>query len=275
MGWAAAGLWCLWGFVWPAAASEPTAPATSVDVMTFNTWGLPYPIASSRPSRFGQISAYLRDADLDLAALQEVWSGARGLLDLANVRFPRDEVDSGLALVTPHDVDDVKFRTFTTARGFDRFKSKGVLRARVDLPGIGPVWVFDTHLQAGAGDANARVRAAQVEELLGEVAAVDGPALVLGDFNLHVNNPIDHRTHDRLVTAGLVDAAAVAGAVEPTYVDAIHRYDRVWVRDGRGWHLSPAAAEVVGYDDDPHTAAPPLLSDHRPVRVHLSVVPAP
>ena len=255
------------------AATPAPAPASSVlDVMTLNTWGLPYPVAAvSRKSRFPSINHYLATAGVEIAGLQEVWHGALGLLHLDGVTVSRAEGDSGLALVSSWPVDDVQAHTYGEARGFDRFKSKGVLQARVDVPGTGPVWVFVTHLQCGTGDVNASIRAQQARELMSVVSSAEGPAIVLGDFNWARNNALDESTWMMMQAGGLADAATSLGNDQSTYLPWQQRYDRVYLRSGDGVDLSPALAWVVPYTVDSESGDPPVLSDHQPLRVRISV----
>lgn len=259
---------------WPAQAGQVRVDhdASTIEVMTLNTWGLPAPVSSARRSRFPQIAAFVEQSGVDLVGLQEVWKSAVGLLILDGLRLPEDRsTDSGLALVTQHRVDSLQVHAFTAARGIDRLKGKGVLHAQVELPDAGRVEVFVTHLQAGGSDKNARVRAAQVDELLGWAGAAEGPTIVMGDFNLYEQNPIDVASWDRLQAAGLVDAAAQLDATQATYVGQAHRFDHIYVRSGSAVQVAADRAEVVDYDDDPDTSNPPVLSDHRPVRVRMTV----
>jgi endonuclease/exonuclease/phosphatase family metal-dependent hydrolase len=206
-----------------------------------------------------------------LIGLQEVWRGALSLLDVAGLRLPNVRgADSGLGLVTPHPVEGLSFTPFAAERGVDRWKSKGMLEATVELPAQ-TVHVLVTHLQAGAGAKNARVRADQVGQLLGHLTGDAFPVIVLGDMNLHSADPIDQISAARLEQAGLVDAARSIGREAPTYVGSTERYDRVHVKAGAGAELIPTNAVVIAYDEDPGTANPPVLSDHLPLRVTLDV----
>lgn len=248
----------LLAFAPPAAAADAT-----LDVATLNTWGLPFPVAKHRARRMPEIAEYLDDESFDVVGLQEVWKGARRWWDRDDVLLAsRDRGDTGLALATPHPVDAQQVVHFSAARGPDKLKHKGVLRSRVHLPGRRDLWTLVTHLQAGNGDRAATVRADQVSELLRVLGDVDGPVLVLGDFNLS-DSAIDRDTEARLLAAGLVDAGESAD--EPTYRGGNHRLDRVFVRSGGDVDLVPVGATVVQYGDDL-----PELSDHLPVSVRLA-----
>lgn len=262
-----------WLFVGSAAAGAPACEASEqVEVMTFNAWGLPAPVSRDRKSRFEAISDYLTAEALDLVGLQEVWAGSLGMLRLDGLFTPGVEAgDSGLGLLTTHEVRRGELEPFAASRSLDALKRKGVLHTEVDLPAAGETRVVVTHLQAGASEANGRVRRAQVEQLLASMAGADGPALVMGDFNFYEDNAEDRATRRRLEAAGLRDAAEATGNREGTYVGLEERFDRVFLRDGGGVSLCAAAVEVVRYDDDPRTRDPRFLSDHHPVRVRVGV----
>ena len=250
-----------------ASGAEPALRADSVgiDVATFNTWGLPFPIAwRPRERRFPGIRRWLGDGGLDIVGLQEVWTGARHLLDLRGVTVHEQHGDSGLALYTPHTVTRrAELVRFTSARGVDRLKAKGVLVAGVDVPDVGEVTVLVTHLQAGVGARNAAVRSAQIDQLLGLLDADDGPAIVMGDFNLYGADAIDTESEAKLIAAGLVDAAIGADAGHTHQYEA-ERFDRVFVRGGTESTMEAATAIV--------DRSASSLSDHLPVLARLRLL---
>lgn len=229
-----------------------------LSVLTYNVWGLPSPIASDRRGRLPRIASWLDERSYDIAGLQEIWRSAVRLLPLPSVRDAR-RGDSGLALVTPHPVQDSAQHTFSAERGFDRFKAKGMLSASIEVDGT-PVEVGVTHLQAGGGARNAQVRAAQVEELL-SWTDTDQPVVLMGDFNLYEGEAIDDQTRQRLEDSGFVDVAATAGATRGTYPGRSDRFDRIYVRSGSRHCLTSQAAEVLQLE----------LSDHRPVEATVEL----
>ena len=242
-------------------------------MLTLNTWGLPYPIASiDRRRRFPAIQEFLQEHPCDVVGLQEVWRGALQLLDLDGLEHARENrQDTGLALLSPHPISDLVETSFSRGRGFDRLKQKGVLRARVHHPEHGPLWVFVTHLQAGAGSADAQVRAEQTQELIDQITLAGGPLIALGDFNYEDDQPADLRSLQRLKRAGLVDAADQAGATAATYPQSGQRYDRIFIRNSPQQQLHTAAAAVLDYDV---LAGQPILSDHLPLWVQLEIEPS-
>lgn len=254
----------------PWLLSTGLAHAGDVNVITFNAWGLPAPIAPDRAGRLERASAWLGGLGADVIGLEEVWNGARPMVSLAGLHLPAPGRDSGLGLVSPHAVGGLDLRAFRSEHGIDSWKAKGILRATVALPD-GEIAVFVTHMQAGDRVRDAAARADQVAELIEWMADVDIPALALGDFNLYTGNLVDQASAAQLAAAGLVDAAATVGIVDPTYQGYPDRYDRIYVRDAAGAHWNVLGAEVVRYDTDPTTSAPDRVSDHYPVtaRFHL------
>lgn len=239
----------------PANACDGDA---GLSVVTWNAWGLPSPIAHDRRGRLPRIAEWLEASSYDLVGLQEIWHGAISMLPLPAL-FPEARGDSGLALVTGHDVTRQALHPFETERGIDGLKAKGLLEADVRLRDGREVVVGVTHLQSGSGGRNAWVRREQVKEIL-SVLSVDRPVVLMGDFNLYRDDPVDEGTLAHLAEAGFVDAAAQAGALSGTYPGRSDRFDRIFVRDGATRCLTTLSAAVPD----------PGLSDHRPVTAELS-----
>jgi endonuclease/exonuclease/phosphatase family metal-dependent hydrolase len=261
----------LWGF--SASAAEPPAAEQSaeIEVLCTNIWGLAWPLSQHRRQRLPQIFEQQRFDTYDLVAVQELWRGARRRVQGAWF-LPDGRGDSGLALAGRLAAGaQIWLEPFEERVGVERFKRKGILVAEVPVEGLDqPLRVFVTHLQAGG--SYGEVRQAQVQQLARLLQAYDGPALVLGDFNLHTGNPADNEAERVLLDAGLRDVAIALDRLEPTYVASNHyawpsahgqRFDRVYVRDGGGVTVTPLEVEVL------HSADP--LSDHQPIRVRLRV----
>src|SRR5690606_14135444 len=80
---------------------------------------------------------------------------------------------------------------FSCSSGTDSLSRKGALHARVLIPEIGEVDIFNTHLNAGIGAAKERVRERQMSELAAFIGhqAGGGPVIVTGDFNSEPGSP--------------------------------------------------------------------------------------
>jgi len=256
----------------PAAMASPADAAgiKEIDILCANLWGLAWPLSKDRSERLKAAPEALNFADYDFVGLQEVWRGAYKHLE-GDVRLPDVQVDSGLAVTGKLATDaPIALHTFEASVGVERFKRKGVLVMQLDVPDFGPVWAFVTHLQAG--QSYGEIREAQARELLELVAAAPGPALILGDFNLHEGDPADDVVAALFAEAGLRDAALVAGSDEPTYrADNPYiwapaggeRFDRVYLKDGDSAALTLLEVEVLDYEQ--------ALSDHQPVRVKVQM----
>ncbi len=258
-GWGVLFGWLALGFG-PAEAADCAPVGASLDVVTYNTWGLPEPVARDRAARFPQIASMVREDRADLTGLQEVWRGSLRLLDLDLLRS--DEAgDNGLALVTPHPVTDSRVIAFEAASGVDRMKAKGALASTVRLPELGETRVVVTHMQAGPGERAASVRARQVEALFQLTEDEDQPAILMGDFNLHADSPTDQAIARELAERGWLDLAELRGDPQSTFIGKEERFDRILVRAGPGRCLTPLLVEVPQI----------RLSDHLPVRAIIGV----
>lgn len=244
----------------PVWAADCAPSGQSLEVLTYNTWGLPEPVARDRATRMPSIARMVREEPGDVVGLQEVWHGALRLLDLELLRS--DEAgDNGLALVTSHPVRDQRVVAFTAESGVDRMKSKGALASTVSLPELGDTRVVVTHLQAGPGERAAQVRARQVETVLSLAGDEAQPAILLGDFNLHAASETDQATARRLAERGWGDVALQDGDPRPTYIGKNERFDRILVRAGPSRCLTTLSVDVPQIE----------LSDHLPVRAMLGV----
>lgn len=245
-----------------AGADEVELP---LHVLTLNTWGLPAPLAPDRAGRLRLAADWIADLDPDVVALQEVWRGAVPHLPRRMARSAH-RGDDGLALGARRALEEVSSLRFTRARGFDALKQKGALRARVEGTAL---WVVSTHLQAGAGAHNARIRRHQVDELIAWLAPLAQPVILLGDLNLEAADATDLATAAHLAAEGFVDLPEQLGVLEGTYPSNGARYDRVLARGRGGWRVEAESAEVVSWDA-PRFATP--ISDHLAVGVRLRLV---
>ncbi len=241
-----------------------------LDLATVNLWGLPWPVARERRARKRRFLAHVEATAYHVVGIQELWWPWRWTLRGAPLRLPHSPRDSGLAVAARLRLrGSLGVLPFRHHAGFDRVKRKGMLHAAVEATRDTLLSVFVTHLQTGR--RHAAVRARQVDELLERLGRERGPSVLMGDFNLHGDVDEDHRSVERLQEAGLVDAAAAVGCLEPTWHSANpyvrsfrteERFDRVYLRDGTRVRLEPVIAEVV-------RVRPRPFSDHHPLRVRV------
>lgn len=226
-----------------------------LDVMTLNVWGLPWPFASDRSRRWARLASHFRRVEYDLVGVQEAWWPLGRRLAIPGLRLPAGWRDSGLGLAGRlAAAGRHELRRFDRATGADRLAAKGLLVAT-----LGALTVGVTHLQAG--DAT-DVRADQVAQIVGWLGAVEGPVLLMGDFNFAGSD--DAASEAALARAGLVDAAGGGAA---TFVPrnpftgraAPSRLDRIYVRDGTAQRWQVHAVRVL----------PRVWSDHQPLHARL------
>ncbi len=168
---------------------------------------------------------------------------------------PVADGDSGLAVLSRHDVDPVGLRVLSARRGPDALKRKGVWWIDVALPEERVVHMGVLHLQAGQGTRRAQVRRAQLQDVLEGLP--DGLVVLTGDFNLH-DGVIDAGSHALLVEHGLTELVTEG----PTSRYGRDRLDRFYVRGVDAIGLAVRRARV---------GDPSGLSDHHPVLVDFVV----
>jgi endonuclease/exonuclease/phosphatase family metal-dependent hydrolase len=244
-----------------------------LDVLTMNLWGLPWPLARDRRARKRRFLDHLLGTSYDIVGIQELWWPWRAAFQLESLLLPDGQRDSGLALASRLQATHrPRVRHFRAGNGIDRLKHKGIMTARV-TPEVGgeEISVHVTHLQAGP--RKGQVRARQVDELLEVVGADPGPAIVMGDFNFHTDDPADEKAIARLASAGLEDAIPDDGERKATYESAnpyvrrrkcAERFDRVFLKSGSGTRLVAKATRVLNDLANP-------FSDHHPLHVCVQV----
>jgi endonuclease/exonuclease/phosphatase family metal-dependent hydrolase len=119
------------------------------------------------------------------------------------------------------------------------------------------VTVAVAHLQAGASTEAAMVRQVQVHQLL--EALPEGPCVLVGDLNVHRDDPLDAESLLSLAEAGFVELVPEHRDKGTSRYGA-HRFDRLFVRDGPVVHWQPQRARVLRDED---------WSDHFPVTARL------
>jgi len=257
-----------------ASAESPQLPAVEpveIRVGTYNIWGLPGLLTKPRwRHRRGLVNRFLGLGDFDVLAGQEVFDNAIDDLE-PGPDLTTSTGDAGLGFwfgpkVRLYSQDFT--RHFRTRRGVERLKRKGVIGAELSLEGGARVWVYDTHLQAYAFEGAAEARADQVAEIIEAVDARPGPAILLGDFNLHRGFEPDDVIAGALLAAGFRDVAAELGNTgEGTWSDTDLRLDRIYLRDGSDGCLTPTDYQVQKQALEPGV----VVSDHHPVWARVRV----
>ena len=179
-----------------APAAVDPAGGTTLELLTYNTWGKPGILGTDQKRRMGLIAPAI--APYQIVALQETFTGhARQIAQASGLPFQTwhrdrrwfDITTSGLFTLTRHAQVEVDFAPFKQGATWDRFAYKGVLFTRLDVPGVGKVDVYNTHYQAGA--AHGKIREHDNAVLAALVAKHDAgwPTFLLGDFNMTETSP--------------------------------------------------------------------------------------
>ncbi len=270
-------------------------PSGSFDALSYNVAGLPAPLSGSSPDVNTPVIAPLLN-DYDLVLLQESWKTPVPNT-LAPLRVYHEILEAGSdhsfqSLPMPQPVGSDPLRpTAQLSDGLNRFTdfaSSPVIRRRwvecvgvvdsasdclalkgfshsvIELaPGV-EVDVYNLHVEAGNSSEDDRVRAQDIDELVGYIQAnSDGRAVIVGgDFNLHGDDPVDAAVYDTLrAGTGLLDACAELGCPDTAAID------RFFFRSSVDLSLTPGSwqfetATFVDANGQP-------LSDHDPLHVRF------
>ncbi|MCG8591521.1 MAG: endonuclease/exonuclease/phosphatase family protein [Proteobacteria bacterium] len=263
---------------------------------TLNVWALPEPFAVDVKQRMKALGARLPQLELDLLALQEVWTpDARERLERYGRRaglvhaWHRDASlgGSGLLVLSRHPLSNVHFEPYWL-RGQPEKLSQGEYLGRkgfVSLElesGEGRLTLVNTHLHARyakqVSHGYRAHRTAQLVQLALHCRAIQGPLVVTGDFNCEEGDP-EYR-----VLAGLTSLRDVAAELDRRqatirsangyrrgrrYPD--RRVDLVLVRDGADRVIQSRSIRRVfddAFGDDHRVRA---FSDHAGVLAELGV----
>ena len=163
--------------------------AQEIKVMTYNVWGLPFPIAK-RIKRLKIIKKVLHQYNADIIGLQEAFTKkARKIIKQNEYPYTakgpkggKFKLCSGLALLSKYPIIKTKTMTFQDCSGFDCYANKGVLFARINL-GNQTIDTYLTHLNADGEDHQVRFK--QVIEVIKFVNenSFGEKVIFLGDFN--------------------------------------------------------------------------------------------
>lgn len=171
---------------------SPVLATNQLNLITYNVFGLPFPIKLKDKKRFKLIARSLNAISSDIVALQETFSKqSKSLAKLQNFPYlaygnpPKkfQFIDSGLITLSKYPILRVKRLVFKACTGFDCFSRKGALLTTIKVPSIGEIDIYNTHLNAGK---NKKVKYTQLEQLYKFIRKYSSnrPAVILGDFNI-------------------------------------------------------------------------------------------
>ena len=246
-------------------------------ISSYNVRGLPFPLVRDRGQyrHLGRLLAESRRLGKapHVLALQEAWvfsRSARQILKHSGYPYvawgdrtrPGRALGSGLVILSEFPIELVNKTRFSDCVSWDCASTKGVLHARVRVPGAPlPVDLYNTHLNSDPDtDPFARVedcrtaRMSQVSQMADFIGQTEGSGsilVILGDLNATSGSQelsvLAERTHARnaMLECGQNDPSCSGVSAD----DVRHAIDHQLLRPG---------------------SAPGLQVDVRPVRWHRS-----
>jgi len=176
-------------------------------VVTFNIQDLMV-VGQNRPERMRAIAAKLFVLDPDIVGFQEAFIAAdrQILLDeLKNSRlqynqyYPSGSVGSGVLICSAFPIEEVYFHQYSIANPWykmwegDWWAGKGVGLARVKISEGHYLDFFNTHAQAGYGNANYKIvreqQMTEAAEFVNGAHCPSIPAFFVGDLNCTPGSP--------------------------------------------------------------------------------------
>lgn len=192
-------------------------------VVSLNTWGKPKFITGLSSDRFEDVAQFLRQEEIDVVALQEVWfEDAREIflslegVDVAESPFRNSLfLKNGLATVSRFPILESLSYRFTAESGIQALAEKGALFTVLELSASEHMHVWNVHLQSG--DSSATIRDKQVKELCDWIEEQDdgSPLLVLGDFNCSPGSEAFDQLLLSLQKKGEVEVSSVGATYDP------------------------------------------------------------
>jgi len=261
-----------------------TALATNkLRVITYNTWGLPRPFLIGA-GRFKKIAATIPKFFADIIGFQETFTKYADVLQKVP-GYPykafgsgkikgKKILTSGLLLLSKYPIVETEYMVYSKCSGFDCFAAKGVLWAKVAVPGVGEVNVFTTHTNAGS---NKKVKSFQLVEAQNFIQKhLEGRStLFLGDFNLQPGSEDYNYVHYAMDFADSLDLYLTDHPEYSQDPDVIYSYilakhffkrrlDYVWLKDIGSKSMHPVNYKVIFNNKNGKR-----LSDHLGVMVDL------
>lgn len=227
----------------PPRDKRPPDTTVNLKILLFNVWQLPGWLtdgaAAQRASRAARLIARsgadvvcLNEAFLrGDAVLSEVKGSHPHRAELAGRASFLTPMGSGIRVASRAPIAATAGRFFQSRAGADRWASKGVLHARLDLAPLFPevaaatLDLFVTHMQAGASppeQASRERQAAEAAAFLRERAPAPGGFLLAGDLNMspcaavspHCATEEDARCRSQAFGAMCAQAGIVGGGQE-------------------------------------------------------------
>ncbi|MEK6625745.1 MAG: endonuclease/exonuclease/phosphatase family protein, partial [Bdellovibrionota bacterium] len=165
---------------------------STLRLVSYNTWGLPTPFLIC-PGRFEKISKEIGQFKADIVSFQETFTKHANVLSKI-AEFPYrlygppkggkklKILHSGLLLLSKYPIVQSDYKIYSKCGGFDCFANKGIMWAKINVPGIGDINVFNTHTNAGSSN---KIKTSQLVEAWDFIQAHLGgrSTVFMGDMN--------------------------------------------------------------------------------------------
>ena len=131
-------------------------------------------------------------------------------------------VGSGLVTASKYRITSARFESFKDGVGEDRLAPKGVLRCGIKVAGQQSVYIYNTHLQAMPGKAEAKAREeqmAQIKTMMDNDKTQEAEQVLVGDLNVAKYNPWGISCEDEAQPDNLLLKTIEKNFDEPFYDD--------------------------------------------------------
>ena len=168
----------------------------SLEILSFNSWGVPAWLGSRAPRRFAEIGRQFAASTFDVIGLQEMFDRrTKTILERANFpfqafggKYPGLRDASGVVTLSRYPIKHTSFHPFKDRTLAERVVKKGILRTTISSP-IGEIEVLNVHLCSDSDRSMSKVaeiRIRQITEIanLVETFGTHRPVFILGDFNV-------------------------------------------------------------------------------------------
>lgn len=263
--------------VYKDAERKPLAKPITLKIVTYNiqdTWV----VGRNRPERMYAISRKLAELDPDIVGFQESFIKKdrdiliKELTSKSRLKYhqyyPSGLVGSGKFTMSAFPLREKFFYRYKVTGDWYRFwegdwwAGKGSGLARIEIPGIGFLDFYNTHLQAGYGNPRYRtVKEAQAKELADFINTscwTEFPVILVGDLNTRRGDD----AHDSLVV--------IANLVRIMNIDS--SIDHIYARKSPYYRFE--VLETIELQEGISSTGKPIrLSDHNGYMTTVTITP--
>lgn len=256
---------------------KPLSEPIALKIVTYNiqdTWV----VGQNRTERMYAIAKKLIELDPDIVGFQEAFiSKDREILinelttksRLKYYKYYRSGfVGSGLLTMSAFPICEGFYHRYKRAGNWyrlwegDWWAGKGCALARIELPGIGFLDFYNTHMQAGYGNENYRpVKEAQAKELaefINVSSYSEFPTILVGDLN---TRPGDI-AHENIVEIACLERI----------MSIVSRIDHIYAKKGPDYQFEVLETIELSKGIGP-SGKSIRMSDHNGYMTHVKIIP--